>query len=785
MRRGRPPLYLLGTGPGRAAPKASSDLVPKRYADHGRGMRMKQEELLALMGKMTLKEKIGQLVQLDGGCFGTDAVAVGPRAKLGVTQEDVDVCGSVLNVLGAEEVHRIQDAYLERSRLKIPLVFMADVIYGYQTCYPIPLGLGATWDPELIREDYALIAEEAVADGCMVTFSPPVDVVRDARWGRCLEMPGEDPCLSSRFARAMVEGLHGDGTPERSVASCVKHFAGYGAPEAGREYNTVDMSEWRLRNEYLPPYKAAVDAGCDLVMTSFNTIDGIPATANKWLMDDVLRGEWGFTRPIITDYAAVSELVSHGVAANKREAARLAMNATVDIDMKTPCYAHELEGLVADGEVTTEQVDAACLRVLELKNRLGLFEDPYRTCSPARRAEVTCTPERLESARKTCGEALVLLKNEGGVLPLNAGEGGPRVALVGPYANSKDVIGMWAIHADKSHSVTLAQAFEEVLGPERFAWARGCETLDDYSELGEFGKYVGAGSGLGSMANGEKLDGAALEAEALEVAAGADVVVMALGEHMLQSGEGGARTDITLPAPQKRLLKRVRELGKPVVLVLFNGRPLALTDVLDDCDAVLEAWFPGTAAGRAVADVLFGDVNPSGRLTVSFPHNVGQEPLYYAQFSTGRPAKGSTHSGRFVSRYMDAPNEALFPFGYGLSYHTARYEGLRLSANTLRAGEKLRVSVDVTNESQVAGTEVVQLYVHDVAASRVRPMLELRDFKRVGLEAGQTRTVEFELGEEALRFWTREHGWASEPGAFEVFVGPNSRDLLAAGFELA
>ncbi len=746
--------------------------------------RMKQEELLALMGKMTLKEKIGQLVQLDGGCFGTDAVAVGPRAKLGVTQEDVDVCGSVLNVLGAEEVHRIQDAYLQRSRLKIPLVFMADVIYGYQTCYPIPLGLGATWDPELIRDDYALIAEEAVADGCMVTFSPPVDVVRDARWGRCLEMPGEDPYLSSCFAQAMVEGLHGDGSPERSVASCVKHFAGYGAPEAGREYNTVDMSEWRLRNEYLPPYKAAVDAGCDLVMTSFNTIDGIPATANKWLMDEVLRGEWGFTGPVITDYAAVAELVAHGIAANKREAARLAMKATVDIDMKTPCYAHELEGLVADGEVSVEQVDAACLRVLELKNRLGLFEDPYRTCSPARREEVTCTPERLASARKTCGEAIVLLKNEGGALPLDAGEGGPRVALIGPYANSRDVIGMWAIHADKSHSVTLAQAFEEILGPERFGWARGCETLDDYSELGEFGKYVGAASGLGAMAAGEQLDAGALEAEALELAVRSDVVVMALGEHMLQSGEGGARTDITLPAPQKRLLKRVRGLGKPVVLVLFGGRPLALADVLDDCDAVLEAWFPGTAAGRAVADVVFGGVNPSGRLTVSFPHNVGQEPLYYAQFPTGRPAKGSTHSGRFVSRYMDAPNEALFPFGYGLSYHTARYENLRVSGEALRAGEKLRVFVDVVNESQVAGTEVVQLYVHDVAASRVRPMLELRDFRRVELGAGEARTVEFELGEEKLRFWTREHGWASEPGAFEVLVGPNSRDLLCAGFEL-
>ncbi len=740
---------------------------------------MKQSELVDLLGRMTLREKIGQLVQLDGGCFGTDAVAVGPRAKLGVTQEDVDVCGSVLNVLGAEEVHRIQDAYLERSRLKIPLVFMADVIYGYQTCYPIPLGLGATWDPELIREDYNLIAEEAVADGCMVTFSPPVDVVRDARWGRCLEMPGEDPYLSSRFARAMVEGFKGDGTPQKSLASCVKHFAGYGAPEAGREYNTVDMSEWRLRNEYLPPYRAAVEAGCDLVMTSFNTIDGIPATANRWLMHDVLRDEWGFDGPIITDYAAIDELRAHGVAANRREAAKLAMNATVDIDMKTPCYAHELEALIETGEVSLEQIDTACMRVLELKNRLGLFEDPYRTCSPERRTEVTCTPERLESARKTCDEALVLLKNEGGLLPLTTGGNAPRVALIGPYANSRDIIGMWAIHADKTHSVTLAEAFAEVLGDDGFAWAQGCPTLDDYSELGEFGKIPAFGAPTGEGADLETM-----AAEALELAASSDVVVMALGEHMLQSGEGGARTDITIPAPQKRLLKRVRALGKPVVLVLFNGRPLALTDVIDDCDAIVEAWFPGTAGGRSVADVLFGTVNPSGRLTVSFPHNVGQEPLYYAQFSTGRPAKTSAHSGRFVSRYMDCPNDAMFPFGYGLSYHTARYDNLRLSADELTADGVIEVSIDVTNEGDIAGTEVVQLYIHDKVATRVRPMLELRDFARVELAPRERRTVTFILREEALRFWTPEHGWASEPGAFEVMAGPNSRDLLVGEFEL-
>ena len=738
---------------------------------------MTEAELSELLGRMTLKEKIGQLVQLNGSYFGTNALTVGPQAKMGITQEDVDVCGSVVNVLGAEEVHRIQDAYLERSRLKIPLLFMADVIHGYRTCYPAPLGLGATWDPDLVCEDYRLVAEEAAADGDMVTFSPPVDVVRDSRWGRCVEMPSEDPYLSSCFARAMVEGFQNDWAPGKSVASCVKHFAAYGAPEAGREYNTVDMSEWRLRNEYLPPYQAAVNAGCEMVMTSFNTVMGMPATGNRWLLDDVLRREWGFDGVIISDHAAISELRGHGVAADEQEAAERAMDATVDIDMQTACYAHELEGLVEEGRVSIEQIDAACMRVLRLKNRLGLFEDPYHGCSPERRDAVICTPERLESARATCGESLVLLKNDNGVLPLP--KQGKRVALVGPYANNKDIVDMWAFYADTSHFTTLAEAFEQVLGVENFAWAEGCPILDDYGELGELGILLSK-MGKGAPAT----DPAQMEAEALAIAAEADVVVMALGEHTLQSGEGGARTDITLPAPQKRLLARVHELGKPVVLVLFNGRPLALSDVVDECDAILEAWFPGTAGGAGVADVLFGDVNPSGRLSVSFPYCVGQEPLYYAQFSTGRPMEGSTQSGRFVSRYLDSPNGALFPFGFGLSYHTARYEDLRLSTDEFDASGQITASVQVTNESDRAGTEVVQLYIRDLVGSHVRPVLELKGFERVALEPGETKRVEFSITEEMLRFWTPEHGWASEPGVFQTFIGPNSNNLLSAEFTL-
>lgn len=737
---------------------------------------MTEQELKKLMSQMTLREKIGQLVQLDGDCFGTGAMAVGPQQKLGITQETVDTCGSVLNVLGAENVHRIQDQYLQRSRLKIPLLFMADVIYGYQTVYPIPLGLGSTWNPDLVREDYKLIAEEASADGDMVTFSPPVDIVRDARWGRCLEMIGEDPYLTSCFSKAMVEGFQNNWEPGKSVASCVKHFAGYGAPEAGREYNTVDMSERRFRQDYLPGYKAAVDAGCELVMTSFNTVDEIPATANKWLMDDILRKEWGFDGVLITDYAAIRELIAHGVAANDYEASRLAIQATVDIDMKTPCYAKQLEPLVKNGEISEEQIDRACWRVLKLKNRLGLFEDPYYGCSAERRKAVTCTEEKLNAAQNTCNQSLVLLKNDG-VLPLK--KQGQKIALIGPYADNPNIIGMWAIHADKSHSVTVKKALEDVLGKNSFEWTTGCDMIDDYNALGAFGNIPS----LAGTRMSEK-DSAGEEQKAIAIAEKADVVLMAMGEHMLQSGEGGSRTDITLPEPQKKLLKKIRGLGKKIVLVLFNGRPLALTDILEDCDAVLEAWYPGTAGGRSICDVLFGDYNPSARLTVSFPYHVGQEPLYYAQFHTGRPFAESSHSSRFTSRYLDCPNEALFPFGFGLSYHTAEYRNLALDKHELTAGGKILASVEVQNTGTVAGTETVQLYIRDLVGSVVRPVLELKGFERIDLQPGECRTVTFRITEEMLRFYTKDMAFRSEPGEFELYIGPNSKELLKETFLL-
>lgn len=737
---------------------------------------MKEEKLLLLMEQMTLKEKIGQLIQLAGDCFGMEVMSVGPQQDLGITQETVDTCGSVLNVLGAKNVHRIQDEYLQKSRLKIPLLFMADIIYGYQTVYPIPLGLGATWDPDLIREDYKLIAEEAAADGDMVTFSPPADLIRDARWGRCLEMTGEDPYLSSCFAKAMVEGFQNDWDPSHSVASCVKHFAGYGAPEAGREYNTVDMSERRLRQEYLPGYKAAVDAGAAMVMTSFNTVDGIPATGNKWLMDDILRKEWGFDGVIITDYAAIKELEAHGAAANESEATLMAMEATVDIDMKTGCYANHLEPLVRDGVLSKTQIDKACWRILQLKNRLGLFEDPYHGCSAQRSAVVTCSGKMMESVRKTSNQAMVLLKNDG-ILPLK--KQGQKIALIGPYADNQDIIGLWAVHADRKHSVTVKAAMEKILGKDGFSVNKGCDMLDDYSALGDFG--------LIPVFAKEKMTEEQIVAEeeaALAAAKESDVVVMALGEHILQSGEAGSRTNLDLPSSQIRLLKKVHSLGKKIILVLFNGRPLVLTDLLEDCNAVLEGWFPGTAGGSAVCDILFGDYNPSGRLSVSFPYHVGQEPLYYSQFSTGRPLKKGEFGNRFVSKYLDCPNEALFPFGFGLSYHTAEYSNLSLNCTEIEKDKVITASVSVKNTGDVPGTETVQLYLRDRVGSVVRPVLELKGFKKINLVPGECKNVNFTITEEMLRFYTKDMKFQSEPGVFDLYIGPNSSELLKAEFRL-
>ncbi len=739
---------------------------------------MKDVELHALLDQMTLEEKIGQLVQLSGDCFGGGDIATGPAARIGVTQEDIDRCGSVLNVVGADEVRRIQEAYLAKSRLHIPLLFMADIVYGCRTCLPIPLAQGCSFDPERTELAYRDVADEAKALGCMVTFSPAVDVVRDARWGRVMEMPGgEDPYLGARFAEAMVKGFQAGLSEDQGIASCVKHFAGYGAVEGGREYNTVDMSERRLRQEYLPPYRAAVDAGAKMVMTSFNTIDGVPATANRWLMHDVLREEWGFEGPVITDYAAILELINHGVAKDRDEASELAMKATVDIDMKTDCYAHSLKRLVDEGRIAEKDIDAACWRVLSLKNELGLFEDPFRGCIDGNEAQKhLCTPAHLASARAVADESLVLLRNEPAPdgrppLPLRRDQ---KIALIGPYADSQDIVGMWAIHADRDPVVTVKRAFGERLGEGGFACTKGADVLgaEELAQLGSFAKM------LGQSAPGPQEP---LIEEALAACREADVAVLCLGEHALQSGEAGARTKLRLPGAQQELLERVHALGIPVVAVIFAGRPLVLSDVVPFADAILYAWWPGTEGGEAIADVLFGDVNPSGRLAMSFPETEGQLPLYYAQYPTGRPA-GANHAGRFVTGYLDAGIFGLYPFGYGLSYHRSHLGNLKLSSDVLEPGGSIQVEAELANDGPVVGTDVVQLYLHDCTGSVTRPIKELKGFRRVSTEPGQTKKVAFRIDEDMLAFWRRDMTYGPEPGTFEVFVGLSSQDVLSATF---
>lgn len=737
---------------------------------------MEEQALKALLKSLTWEEKIGQLVQLSGDFFHANELAVGPQKKLGIDQQTVDLVGSVLNVTGASQTREIQDRYLKKSRHKIPLLFMADIIYGYRTIYPIPLGLGATWNPELVKQAYEKTAEESKAAGAHVTFAPMVDLVRDARWGRTLESTGEDPVLNAAFAKAMVTGLQKDLINGGGIASCVKHFVAYGAAEGGREYNTVDLSERRLRQDHLPSYKAAVDAGCQLVMTSFNTYDGMPVTGNDFLLKDILRKEWGFEGVIISDYAAIQELIAHGVAANDREAAKLAIEATTDIDMKTACYAKELELLLKNGEISEELVEQSVYRVLKLKNDLGLFEDPYRGASQEQEDLVFLTEEKRELAKKVSSEAVVLLQNKNNVLPLTPNS--EKVLLVGPYGNNQDLIGLWAVHGDRNDVVTIKKGLENYLDSDHLLFTQGCDMLADYQFLGEFGatKDQIEQSGLSAQAEAAELN------QALALANEADTIIFALGEHTMQSGEAGSRTDITLPKIQKDFLAELSVLNKKTILVVISGRPLVLTKETEQVDGIIQAWFPGTEGGNAIADIIFGKTNPSGRLSMSFPYTVGQLPLYYSEFKTGRPLTSTTHKGRFVSKYLDSPNEPLFPFGFGLSYSEVIYSDLKLS--TEKMTDELTVSVKIKNILGKPCMETVQLYTQDVTGSVVRPVKELKAFQKVALAAGEEKTVCFSLTREALKFYTKDMTFTAEPGDFIVFVGANVRDTLEQHFKL-
>ncbi|KNE22343.1 glycoside hydrolase family 3 N-terminal domain-containing protein [Virgibacillus pantothenticus] len=720
---------------------------------------MNENKIKDLLRKMTLNEKIGQVTQLATPFFkgaSDQGQITGPMKDINIPENMIQLAGSVLGASGAKETKLIQKQYLQDNRLGIPLLIMSDIIHGYKTIFPVPLAIGSSWDLQLAEKSATIAAKEAAVSGVHVTFAPMVDLVRDPRWGRVVESTGEDPYLNSVFAKAQVRGFQGTDLKHdhERVASCVKHFAGYGAAEGGRDYNTVNMSERDLRESYLLAFKAALEAGSELVMTAFNTVDGIPASGNKWLMRDLLREEWKFDGVVISDWGAVKELIPHGVAEDEAEAAAKALSAGVDIEMMTDCYANHLQSLIESNQIDTSLLDEAVMRILELKDKLGLFDHPFRGADEKREAEIVMCPEHRQVARELATKSCVLLQNKGGILPLHPTR---KVGLIGPFANNNDILGPWSWLGAKDDAVTLYEGIMKKVPASKLVVANGCG-IDTSCEI-ELAK-------------------------AIDVAKQSDVIVLALGESSDMSGEAGSRANIQLPHVQLQLVEVLVELGKPTVAVLFNGRPLDLHGVVDKVDAVLEAWYPGTEGGSAIADILFGEVNPSGKITMSFPYSVGQIPVYYNNYNTGRPKGAINAQERYVSQYLDCPNEALFPFGYGLSYTSFDYSNFILSSDTITPDKPLTIKVKITNTGDVAGEEVVQLYVRDLVGEVVRSLKELKGFKKIYLQPGEEKEVTFMLTEEQLRYYHADLSFYSDEGKFEVYVGPNSRDVMALSFEL-
>lgn len=739
---------------------------------------MKKEKLLELLKEMTLEEKVGQLVQVAGEVFLMDDVdtTTGPLKDLNLTNEMLYHVGSILNVVGSEKIRKIQDEYLSKSRLKIPLLFMADVINGYRTVFPIPLAQGCSWDPSIIYDATRVSIKEAGAAGASVNFSPMVDLVRDSRWGRVMEsIGGEDPYLGEVFAKTMIEAYQGDDIAKLgNAAACVKHFAAYGAVEGGRDYNTVDMSEREFRQYYLPAYQSAIENGAEMIMTSFNTINGVPATVNQWLLRDVLRKELGFKGIVISDYSAIEETIAHGVSKDKKEAAYKAIMAGVDIDMMSSVYANNLKELVEEGKVPEEILNESVLRVLTLKNKLGLFENPYGNINEEREKAILKSKENLEEARRTTAETLVLLKNEKQVLPLKKNS---KIALIGPYGDNIAILGSWSMFSDKSKIQTLKEVFENRMGAQNVLYAKGSEILREK----EFNQILSAdGGNLIHIENEEQKEKELLE-EAVRIAKQADIIVLAIGEHYRQSGEACSRANIEISEIQQNLLNELTKLNKKIVTILFNGRPLVLKEVAEKTDALLEVWFPGTEGANSIADVIFGDVNPSGKLTMSFPQATGQCPIYYNHYNTGRPHISNI---RFASRYQDIPTESYYPFGYGLSYSKFEYSDFKLSSKKISKELPIIVSIKVKNNSSIAGKEVIQLYIQDLVASSVRPVKELKGFKKEYFEPLEEKEITFTITVDMLKFWSEKLEYKVEPGEFKVFVGKNERDIKEEIFEL-
>ena len=740
----------------------------------------------ALMRRMTVEEKIGQLNLPVTGEITTGQAKSSDVAK----KIEQGLVGGLFNLKGVAKIRDVQKLAVENSRLGIPLLFGMDVIHGYETIFPIPLGLSCTWDMAAIGQSARIAAIEASADGISWTFSPMVDISRDPRWGRVSEGSGEDPFLGGAIARAMVLGYQGKDLNDQlkrndEIMACVKHFALYGAGEAGRDYNTVDMSRNRMFNEYMYPYEAAVHAGVGSVMASFNEVDGVPATANRWLMTDVLRKQWGFNGFVVTDFTGISEMVEHGIGDLQTVSAR-ALNAGVDMDMVSEGFVGTLKKSLTEGKITMKTLDAACRRILEAKYKLGLFDDPYKYCDLSRPARDIFTREHRDAARRIAAESFVLLKNEPfegqgkkssrPVLPL---EKQGTVAVIGPLGNTRsNMPGTWSVAARLDDYPSLYEGLKEMTaGRVNITYAKGSNLIGDvaYEERATlFGR---------SLSRDNRTDKELLD-EALKVASGADVIVAALGESSEMSGESSSRTDLDIPDVQRTLLEALLKTGKPVVLVLFSGRPVVLTWENENVPAILNVWFGGSEAADAIADVVFGDVCPSGKLTTTFPQNVGQLPMAYNHKNTGRPLKEGKWFEKFRSNYLDVSNDPLYPFGYGLSYTTFQYSDITLSSKQLNADGKLTASVTVTNTGNYDADEIVQLYIRDLVGSITRPVKELKGFERIHLKKGESKQVTFTITPELLKFYNYDIQYVYEPGEFHVMIGPNSRDVKTTSFEL-
>ena len=736
-------------------------------------IKTKTEFINDLLSKMTLEEKIGQLNLPTSGDITTGQANSSNVAK---NIEEGKV-GGLFNIKSAEKIREVQKIAVERSRLKIPLLFGMDVIHGYETTFPIPLGLSCTWDMGLIERSAQIAAQEATADGINWTFSPMVDISRDPRWGRVSEGGGEDPYLGSQIAKAMVKGYQqNDLSKENTLMACVKHFALYGAPDGGRDYNTVDMSRIKMYNDYFPPYKAAVDAGVGSVMASFNEVDGIPATGNKWLMTDVLRKQWGFKGFVVTDYTGIPEMMAHGMG-DLQTVTALALNAGIEMDMVGEGFLTTLKKSLAENKVTLEQIDNATRLILEAKYDLGLFHDPYKYCDLKRAKTEVYTASNRAEARKIAAQSLVLLKNNNQLLPLKKSS---TVAVIGPLADAKEnMAGTWSVATKMDKSISLIAGIKEVVGNNsKVLYAKG-------SNLDYDAAFEERATMFGKTLHRDNRTKEELTAEAIKVANQADVIIAALGESAEMSGESSSRTNLEIPQAQKDLLQELVKTGKPVVLVLFTGRPLVLVQENETVPTILNAWFAGSEAGYAIADVLYGNENPSGKLTTTFPRSVGQVPIYYNQKNTGRPLMNKEGKfEKFRSNYIDERNEPLYPFGYGLSYTTFEYSNLKISSDMMNFDGKLKVTVDVANTGNYDGKEIVQLYIRDLVGSVTRPLKELKSFQKIALKKGEKQTLSFDITVEDLKFYNSDLQFVAEPGQFEVFVGENSAAEKKISFEL-